>query len=44
MIGEGKAGPITQRLQKTFFDILKGNVEDKYGWLTPVPEYKGVPV
>ncbi|MCK4461920.1 MAG: branched-chain amino acid transaminase, partial [candidate division Zixibacteria bacterium] len=43
IIGEGKAGPITKKLQKAFFDIVKGNVEDKYGWLTPVPKYKGVP-
>jgi len=44
VIGEGKAGPITRELQKAFFDIVKGNVEDKYGWLTIVPKYEGVPV
>jgi branched-chain amino acid aminotransferase len=43
-IGEGKAGPITRELQKAFFDILEGRVEDKYGWLTLVPKYKEVPV
>jgi branched-chain amino acid aminotransferase len=36
-IGEGKAGPITKKLQKAFFDVVEGRVEDKYGWLTPVP-------
>ncbi len=36
-IGKGKAGEITRRLQKRFFDIVEGRVEDKYGWLTFVP-------
>jgi branched-chain amino acid aminotransferase len=40
-IGEGKCGPITRRLQKAFFDIVTGKVDDKYGWLTVVPPYKG---
>lgn len=35
-IGEGKAGPITKRLQKYFFDIIEGRIEDKHGWLTKV--------
>ncbi|OQY09024.1 MAG: branched chain amino acid aminotransferase [Fusobacteriia bacterium 4572_132] len=35
-IGEGKRGPITEKLQKRFFEIVKGEVEDKYGWLTEV--------
>ena len=33
-IGIGKRGPIAEKLQKTFFDIVEGKVEDKYGWLT----------
>ncbi|MBD3331796.1 branched chain amino acid aminotransferase, partial [candidate division GN15 bacterium] len=41
-IGEGKAGPITLKLQKAFFDIIEGAAEDKYGWLTHVPKYEGV--
>ncbi len=36
-IGKGKAGEITSRLQKRFFDIVEGRIEDKYGWLTFVP-------
>lgn len=36
-IGDGKAGPITKKLQKAFFDVVEGRVADKYGWLTPVP-------
>jgi len=43
-IGEGKAGPITKKLQKAFFDILEGRAEDKWDWLTMVPEYKKVSV
>jgi len=43
-IGEGKRGPITKALQEAFFGIINGKVEDKYNWLTPVPEYKGVAV
>ncbi|MFQ5648558.1 MAG: branched-chain amino acid transaminase [bacterium] len=35
-IGEGRRGPITEKLQKRFFGILSGEVEDKYGWLTLV--------
>ncbi|MEW5993819.1 MAG: branched-chain amino acid transaminase [Candidatus Zixiibacteriota bacterium] len=44
VIGEGKAGPITKELQRAFFDITEGKSEDRYGWLTPVPEYKEVAV
>lgn len=32
-IGIGKRGPISEKLQKTFFDIVEAKVEDKYGWL-----------
>lgn len=44
VIGEGKAGPITKKLQTAFFDIVGGRTKDKYGWLTPVPKYKEVAV
>ncbi|MFQ5769285.1 MAG: branched-chain amino acid transaminase [bacterium] len=33
-IGNGRRGPITERIQKRFFGILTGEVEDKHGWLT----------
>ncbi len=36
-VGEGRRGPITERLQRAFFDIVEGRVEDRFGWLTPVP-------
>ncbi len=36
VIGDGKRGAITQRLQEAFLDIVhEGN--DPFGWLTPVP-------
>ena len=36
-VGEGRRGPVTEKLQKAFFDIVEGRVEDRFGWLTPVP-------
>ncbi|MCZ6899620.1 MAG: branched-chain amino acid transaminase [Bacteroidetes bacterium] len=35
-IGEGKRGPITQKLQERFFGLLNGVYEDRYNWLTQV--------
>jgi branched-chain amino acid aminotransferase len=35
-IGNGKCGPITERLQAQFFAIIEGREKDVYGWLTPV--------
>ncbi|HVR44478.1 MAG TPA: branched-chain amino acid transaminase [Thermoanaerobaculia bacterium] len=35
-IGAGRRGPITERIQKHFFDYVGGKVEDRYDWLTPV--------
>jgi branched-chain amino acid aminotransferase len=35
-IGEGKAGPITKKLQKAFFDIVQGRDAKHKDWLTPV--------
>jgi branched-chain amino acid aminotransferase len=36
-VGSGSRGPVTERLQKDFFSLVQGEVEDRYGWLTPVP-------
>jgi branched-chain amino acid aminotransferase len=33
-VGEGKPGPVTRRLQERFLSIVRGQAEDKYGWLT----------
>jgi branched-chain amino acid aminotransferase len=35
-VGTGSRGPIVERLQKEFFAIVEGRVEDRHGWLTPV--------
>lgn len=35
-IGNGKRGKVTKKLQDKFFNIINGNEEDKYGWLTCV--------
>lgn len=37
-VGEGKPGPITQRIQREYLGIAKGKIPDRHGWLTPVPE------
>lgn len=33
-IGSGRRGPVTEKIQNAFFDILYGRSEDKHGWLT----------
>ncbi len=42
-IGAGKPGPVTLEMQRKFFEIVNGEAEDKYGWLTPV-EFDMAPV
>ncbi|HYP07594.1 MAG TPA: branched-chain amino acid transaminase [Bryobacteraceae bacterium] len=43
-VGEGRRGPITEKLQKEFFGIVNGTAADQFGWLTPVKsrEFAGV--
>jgi branched-chain amino acid aminotransferase len=36
VIGAGKAGPITKKLQKAFFDVVTGKDRKHAHWLTPV--------
>ncbi len=33
-IGAGRRGPITEALQRAFFDVINGEVPDTHGWLT----------
>jgi branched-chain amino acid aminotransferase len=33
-VGTGARGPVTERLQKAFFDMVNGVAEDTHGWLT----------
>ncbi|MBN9461368.1 MAG: branched-chain amino acid transaminase [Burkholderiales bacterium] len=35
-IGEGRRGPVTERLQSLFFDVVAGRSERYAKWLTPV--------
>ena len=37
-VGEGGRGPITEALQTAFFGIVRGEVEDRHGWLNFVNE------
>jgi branched-chain amino acid aminotransferase len=40
VVGSGRRGPITERIQRRYFEIVKGETEDNFGWLTIVT---GVP-
>ena len=33
-IGSGRRGPITEAVQKRFFQLINGEVPDVHGWLT----------
>ena len=35
-IGNGRRGPITERIQKEFFAYIAGEIPDRYNWFTPV--------
>lgn len=35
-IGQGARGPVTERLQRGFLDVVGGIAPDRHGWLTPV--------
>jgi branched-chain amino acid aminotransferase len=35
-IGGGRRGPVTEALQKAFFQMVNGDVPDRHGWLTYV--------
>jgi branched-chain amino acid aminotransferase len=41
-IGSGRRGAITETIQRTFFDIVRGEIPDTHGWLTPVQSGAGV--
>ena len=36
VIGAGQRGPVTERLQKAFFDVVNGKNREFSHWLTPV--------
>ncbi len=35
-VGTGRRGPVTEQVQKAFFDIVTGRAQDRHGWLTPI--------
>jgi branched-chain amino acid aminotransferase len=35
-VGKGARGPVTEALQKAFFDVIECRVPDEFGWLTYV--------
>ena len=37
-VGAGTPGPITLAIQEQFMGIATGRIEDRYGWLTMVPD------
>jgi branched-chain amino acid aminotransferase len=41
-IGNGRRGPVTEAIQKAYFDIIHGRTPDRYDWLTYV--YPGEPL
>jgi branched-chain amino acid aminotransferase len=44
VVGQGARGPITEKLQKAFFDIVDGKTADRFGWLMPVSKNEPVTV
>ena len=43
-VGKGVVGPITRQVQKEFYGIVRGEIPDRFGWLTPVPVGSKQPV
>jgi len=41
-IGAGSMGPVTKRIQEHFFAVVRGDVPDVHGWLTPCKTPAGV--
>jgi len=37
-VGNGARGPITEALQSAFFDLVRGNTPDRFGWLQPIAQ------
>jgi branched-chain amino acid aminotransferase len=37
-VGAGERGPVTKAIQDAFFGIVKGELPDRYGWLSSVPQ------
>jgi branched-chain amino acid aminotransferase len=35
-VGDGKRGPLTEKIQRAFFGLFNGSTTDKWGWLEPI--------
>ena len=35
-IGAGRRGPVTEKIQNEYFAYINGEIDDRFGWLTPV--------
>jgi branched-chain amino acid aminotransferase len=35
-VGDGEVGPITARLAKLYFDVVRGRIAKYHHWLTPI--------
>lgn len=36
VVGEGRRGPVTERIQRRYYEIVKGETADEFNWLTCV--------
>src|SRR3990167_6253933 len=43
-VGNGKRGPLTEKIQQEFFAIVEGRQPDRYGWFTPVQAPRPAPL
>ena len=41
-VGAGGPGPVTRAIQEQYLGVARGELPDRYGWLTMVPEPAGV--
>jgi branched-chain amino acid aminotransferase len=39
-VGDGQPGPLTAELQRQFFAIVRGQMDDRFGWMTMVEQEK----
>jgi branched-chain amino acid aminotransferase len=37
-VGPGRPGPVTRAIQHDYLGIARGQLADRFGWLTPLPE------
>ncbi len=43
-VGNGKCGPVTEKIRTEFFGIVEGKIKDRHGWFTPVKAARPTPV